>query len=165
VDPGSGPHVYVAFGPVWTLSDNFTLEGRLRAQQSRMRVGAEDISGVERCKGGCPDGRMRAVSVEGQLTLISVGRIHPYFLVGLGIVQTTLDGVDVVGRSGTEARFSEVDVTDAGGEVGFGATMQLVGGLHLTAETRVTGSLPGAKENAVTAFPFTVGLRYAFWGE
>jgi hypothetical protein len=37
-----------------------------------------------------------------------------------------------------------------------------VGGLSATAEARVTGSLPGAKENAVTTFPFTLGLSYEF---
>jgi len=28
----------------------------------------------------------------------------------------------------------------------------------------VTGSLPGAKDNAVTTFPFTLGLAYHFGG-
>ena len=53
-------------------------------------------------------------------------------------------------------------MTDAGGDVGFGATTRITGGLRLTAETRVTGSLPGAKENAITTFPFTLGLSYEF---
>lgn len=162
VDPGSGPHAYVAGGLVWTVSENFALEARLRAQQSQMRVGTEDFSGVQRCQGGCPDGQMRAVSIEGQITLTSVGRINPYFLVGLGVVQTTLGDVRVENSSGAEFQLSEVDVTDAGGNVGFGAALQLVGGLRLTAETRVSGSLPGAKDNAVTAFPFSLGLSYEF---
>ena len=164
VNPGPGPNVYGAVGLVWTLTDDLSLETRLRAQQSRMRVGAEDFSvEVQSCDGSCPDGRLRAISFEGQLTLTSVGRINPYFLVGLGVVRTTLDGVRIPAGN-TEVQLSEVDVTDAGGDVGFGATTRLVGGLYLTAETRVTGSLPGAKDNAVTTFPFTLGLSYAFGG-
>jgi len=162
VDPGSGPNAYGALGLVWGISDNFSLEGRLRAQQTWMRVDAEDFSGVARCVNSCPDGRLWGVSIEGQITLTSVGRINPYVLIGLGVVQTTIDGVRVATPRGEEFQLSEVDVTDAGGDVGFGATTRITGGLRLTAETRVTGSLPGAKENAITTFPFTLGLSYEF---
>jgi opacity protein-like surface antigen len=151
LDVNSAPHAYGAAGLVWTLSDNLALEGRVRAQQLQLRGSAGDISGVERCEGSCPDGHLRVLSVEGQLALTSVGPVNPYFLVGIGVARTTLDGT---------VQFREVDVTDAGGDVGFGATTQLVEGLLLTAEIRATGSLPGAKENAVTVFPFSVGLSY-----
>ncbi len=101
------------------------------------------------------------MSVEGQLTLTSVGRVNPYFLVGLGAARTTLDGTEAETPFGG-AQFSDVDVTDAGGDVGFGATTRIIGDLLLTAEIRATGSLPGAKENAVTTLPFTLGLSYEF---
>ncbi|WP_103020551.1 outer membrane beta-barrel protein [Salinibacter altiplanensis] len=160
IDPGSGPSGYAAVGLVWTLTDNFSLEGRLRAQQSQLRVGSDDISpSVDRCVNSCPDGRLRSLSFEGQLSLTSIGRITPYFLVGLGVVRTTIDGTRIE-AAGDEFQLAEADVTDAGGDVGFGAALRLAGGLSLTAETRVTGSLPGGKENAVTTFPFTLGLAY-----
>jgi len=163
INLGSGPTGYVAAGLVWTLTDDLSLETRLRAQQSEMRVDAGDISpSIDRCVGACPEGRLRALSLEGQLTLTSVGRINPYFLVGLGIVRTTTDAARIAVPDGTEFQFLEVDVTDAGGDVGFGATTRIARGLFLTAETRVTGSLPGAKDNAVTTFPFTLGLSYKF---
>lgn len=162
LDVDSGPYVYGAAGLVWTLSDNLALEGRIRAQQFQLRGDAEDFSGVEQCEGGCPDGHLRVVSIEGQLALTSVGPVNPYFLVGIGVARTTLDGTKAQPTLGEPVQFSEVDVTDAGGDVGFGASTQLVEGLLLTAEIRATGSLPGAKENAVTAFPFSVGLSYEF---
>ncbi|PSQ80478.1 MAG: hypothetical protein BRD41_05040 [Bacteroidetes bacterium QS_1_63_11] len=128
IDTKSGAHVYGAVGLVWTLSDNFDLEARLRIQQSNM------------------DG----------------GRINPYFLVGLGAVRATFDEVSGTDSSGREGQFTDVAVTDAGGDVGFGATMPLVGNLLLTGEIRAAGSLPGAKENAVAVFPFSLGLNYTF---
>ncbi len=159
IDTKSGAHVYGAVGLVWTLSDNFDLEARLRAQQSNMDGEFEfDFSNQ-------PDGRLRGVSFEGQITLTSVGRINPYFLVGLGAVRTTFDEVSGTDSSGREGQFTDVEVTDAGGNVGFGATTPLVGNLLLTAEIRAAGSLPGAKENAVTTFPFSLGLRYTFGSE
>ena len=165
LDVDSRPHVYGAVGLVWTLSDNFALEGRIRAQQMQLRGDAEDFSGVEQCEGSCPDGYLRVASVEGQITLTSVGRVNPYFLVGIGVARTTLDGTAAQTTRGENVRFSDVDVTDAGGDVGFGAQTRLVGGLQLTAEMRATGSLPGAKENAVTAFPFSLGVGYTFGAE
>jgi opacity protein-like surface antigen len=123
-------------------------------------VGSDDIS-LGRCPGACPEGRLRALSLEGQLHLTSVGRIAPYFLVGLGVVRTTIDATRIEAGANT-FQLGETDVTDAGGNVGFGAALRLVDGLSLTAETRVAGSLPGGKENAVTTFPFTLGLAYRF---
>ena len=164
VDPGSGAHVYGAVGLVWTLSDNFDLGVRLRGQHSKMtgRFSNFDFSNEL-------SGRLRSLTLEGQLVLTSVGRINPYFLVGLGVIRTTVDGVLVTvsqnGQEDREIQFSEVNVTDAGGDVGFGARTRLVGGLQLTAEMRATGSLPGAKDNAVMAFPFTLGLGYTFGTE
>ena len=165
IDPGSGPQVYASVGLLWTVSDNFNLEGRLRAQQSRFPGDTGDF-GCEGCTySNDPDGRLRGITVEGQITLTSVGRIHPYFLVGLGVVRTTVDGVRVTTPNGTEIQFSEENVTDAGGDVGFGAWTRIVGGLHLTAEIRATGSLPGSKENAVTTFPFSLGVSYTIGGD
>jgi len=163
VNPGSGPTGYAAAGLIWTLSDALALEGRLRAQQSQLRVGSGDVSpGV--CVSSCPDGRLRGLSFEGQLRFISVGRITPYVLVSLGVMRTTFDDARIeVGDS--EFQLAEVDVTDAGGDVGLGAALRLTGGLSLTAETRVTGSLPGGKENFVTTFPFTLGLSYTVGGD
>ncbi|MCS3823591.1 opacity protein-like surface antigen [Salinibacter ruber] len=159
IDPGSGPSGYVAVGLMRRLTDNLSLGVRVRAQQSQLRVGSDDIS-PGTCAGACPEGRLRALSLEGQLHLTSVGHIAPYFLVGLGVARTTVDAARIEG--GNAPQLSETDVTDAGGNVGFGAALRLVRGLSLTAETRVTGSLPGAKANAVTTFPFTLGLSYEF---
>ncbi|MCS3705169.1 opacity protein-like surface antigen [Salinibacter ruber] len=161
INPGSGPSGYVAVGLMRRLTDNLSLGVRVRAQQSQLRVGSDDIS-PGTCAGACPEGRLRALSLEGQLHLTSVGRIAPYFLVGLGVARTTVDAARIEG--GNVPQLSETDVTDAGGNVGFGAALRLVRGLSLTAETRVTGSLPGAKDNAVTTFPFTLGLAYHFGG-
>jgi opacity protein-like surface antigen len=149
-------------GLVWTLTDDLSLEGRLRAQQSQLRVSSGDIS-PGACVGTCPAGRLRALSFEGQLALTSVGRINPYFLVGLGVVRTTVDAARI--ERGNAPQLAEVDVTDAGGDIGFGATLRTVGDLFLTAEMRATGSLPGGKDNAVTTFPFTLGLSYTIGGE
>lgn len=162
IDPGAGYNVYGAVGLLWTLSDNFDLEGRLRVQHSRMPGSTGDFGCSDCTYSNDPDGRVRGASVEGQITLTSVGRINPYFLVGLGVVRTTVDGVLVTTPDNTEVQFTDVEVTDAGGNVGFGATMPLAGNLLLTGEIRAAGSLPGAKENAVSVFPFSLGLSYGF---
>ncbi|WP_263840701.1 outer membrane protein [Salinibacter sp.] len=165
INPGSGPSGYAAVGLRRTLTDDLSLDVRVRAQQAELRVGSDDISpAIDRCVNSCPEGRLRALSLEGQLHLTSVGRIVPYFLVGLGVVRTTIDATRIE-AGGNTFQLGETDVTDAGGNVGFGAALRLVDGLSLTAETRVTGSLPGGKENAVTTFPFTLGLSYTFGGE
>lgn len=180
VDAQSGWHGYGSFGLQWELSSNFNLEMRFRGQRVRVRGDSKDITSslVPCVEESCtvtnePDGQILTGTVEGRLVLTSTGRIKPYFLVGLGIVYTAVDGVLVeevkIPRndgSGTseelEIDFSDVSVTDAGGDVGFGAYFRLVGGLTLVGEMRATGSLPGAKENAITTFPFTLGLAYKF---
>lgn len=157
INATSGSHVYGAVGLAWTLSDNFDLEARLRAQQSNMTGEFKNFDFSDE-----PDGRLRGVSFEGQIRLTSAGRINPYFLVGLGVVRTTFDEVEGATPNDTEGQFADVGVTDAGGDVGFGATMPLAGALLLTGEIRVAGSLPGAKENALSVFPFALGLSYEF---
>lgn len=162
IDPGAGLHGYASVGLVWTISSNFAIGLGVRAQQAQMPGDAGDLIGA--CD-GCtasnnPDGRLRTATIEGRIMLTSVGRITPYFLVGLGVVRTTVEGVQVDAPDGTIIRFSEVEVTDAGGDVGFGGQMRFLGNLALNAEIRATGSLPGAKENAVTTFPFSLGLSY-----
>jgi len=167
IDIDSGPNVYASVGLVWSLSENFSLEGRIRGQQSWMRMKAGAF-GNPRCNRQCqflndPSGYERSLTFEGQLTLTSIGRINPYFLVGLGVVRTTVEMARVQTSDGEDViEFSEVTVTDGGGDIGFGATTPIAGNLRLTVEIRVTGSLPGAKENAVTVFPFTLGLSYEF---
>lgn len=167
VDPGSGTHGYASVRFVWTLSSNFDLGVGVRVQQAQMDGDTGELLGVcDDCTfSNDPDGQIRAASFEGRIALTSVGRITPYFLIGLGVVNTSVDGVRVDLPSGGQAervRFSEVDVTDAGGDVGFGARMPFLGGLAVNAEIRATGSLPGAKESAVTTFPFSLGLSYGF---
>lgn len=175
VDPKSGLHAYGSLGLQWRLSTNFDLEFRLRAQQVQMGGDASDItSALAGCQNGAcpvsndPEGRLRTGTFEGRLVLTSIGRFMPYFLVGLGVVRTTVDGVDVVVKQSDQTpedipiQFAKVAVTDAGGDVGFGTYYQLVENLRLVGELRATGSLPGAKENAVTSFPFTIGLSYGF---
>lgn len=169
LDPGSGRHAYASAGLTWTISTNFSLGVRLRAQQSQMSGDADDLtSRLPGCATGpCevsndPDGRLRAATLEGRIILRSVHPVKPYFLVGLGVVQTSVDGVRVTPPDGAVVRFEEAEVTDAGGDVGFGALWPVTEGLSFTAEVRVTGSLPGAKENAITTFPFSVGVSYGF---
>jgi opacity protein-like surface antigen len=154
IDLQPGPQAYATAGLVWSLGDRFALGGRIRAQASRLR------SEVDACDGSAcsaPDGLLRAVTLEGRLLLTSVDWIQPYFLVGLGVVNVTVDAVRI---QNTGRTYERVNVTDAGGDVGLGASIPVVGGLFLDTEVRVTGTLPGGKENAVTAVPFTLGLSY-----
>jgi opacity protein-like surface antigen len=160
VDLKPGPHVYVGVGFVRSIGAQFALGARVRGQTARLRsdvgvCGRDDVS----CTGD-PDGRLRAATVEGRVIYTSPDWIHPYFLVGLGVVHANVESVTVQSR--TTFPFSEVSVTDAGGDVGLGAALPLVGGLQADVEFRVTGALPGGKENAVTALPFSVGLGYQF---
>jgi opacity protein-like surface antigen len=165
VDLNSGAHVYASAGLSWTVSSNFTLYTGLRAQQSQLRVGEP---GLQNCRrGNCslspdPDGQLWVAALEGRITLTSVGWINLYFLVSLGVARTTVDGTRVERSRGDAVQLADVGVTDAGGDVGFGASTPLVGDLSINAEIRATGSLPGSKENAVTTFPFSVGLSYEF---
>ena len=155
IDLKPGPHAYVDAGLLWPLGDRFALGGRIRVQASRLRSEAN-------CRGGgCenPDGLLRAATLEGRLLFTSIDWVQPYFLVGLGVVNVTVDAVQEPGAGRT---YEEVNVTDAGGDVGLGAAIPIVGDLFVDAEVRVTGTLPGGKENAVTALPFSAGLSYRF---
>lgn len=163
VDLNAGPHVYAGVGFVRSIGENFELGVRLRAHQSDLRSSVN-------CNfnGDCnaPSGSLRAATIEGRVILTSIDWIQPYLLVGLGVVQTSVDGVtlrnleDGVQAENGTIRFSEVSILDAGGDVGIGASVPIVGGLALDAEVRVAGSLPGGKDNTVTVAPFTLGLAY-----
>ncbi len=161
-----GRHVYVSAGFVRGISSNFDLGVRLRAQESRFEGDGADLTAG--CSVDCTlsnslDGRLRALTLEGRIVLTSLGRIEPYLLVGLGVVHTTMDGATVnFVNDPRQVDFSDIEVTDAGGDVGLGASVHLAGGLHLDGEFRVTGSLPGGKENAVTVLPLSLGLAYHF---
>lgn len=160
-----GRHLYASAGFVRGLSENFALGVRLRAQESRFEGDGSDLTAgcaIDCTLSNSLDGRVRALTVEGRIILTSLGRIDPYLLVGLGVVHTTIDGARVQFESESDVPFSDIEVTDAGGDVGLGASLQLAGGLHLDAEFRVTGSLPGGKENAVTVLPLSLGLGYNF---
>ena len=165
VSTSYGRHLYASAGFVRRLSSNFNLGVRLRAQESRFEGDGADLTAG--CNVDCTlsnslNGRLRALTVEGRIVLTSIGRIEPYLLVGLGVVRTTLDGANVQFEGQPDVPFSDIEVTDAGGDVGIGASMRLAGGLFLDAEFRTTGSLPGGKENAVTVLPLSLGLAYHF---
>jgi opacity protein-like surface antigen len=174
VDLDAGPTVYGAVGFVRPLSDYLNLGVRLRGQMLRARG---DVGDVTRFCGGVsdtctpfssPDGTLYSGTIEGRLFFVSLGRVDPYLLVGLGVVHTSVDGVKVEEgeRDGPTqvVEYDDVLVTDAGGDVGIGAQVRLLGGLGMEAEFRVTGSLPGSRENAVTMLPFTLGLTYTAGG-
>jgi opacity protein-like surface antigen len=155
IDLKPGPHAYADAGLLWSLGNRFALGGRIRVQAARLRSEVD-------CSGGdCenPEGLLRAATLEGRLLFTSIDWIQPYFLVGLGVVNVT---VDAVREPGTGRTYEEVNVTDAGGDVGLGASVPIFQDLFLDAEVRVTGTLPGGKENAVTALPFSAGLSYRF---
>lgn len=165
VSTTNGRHLYASAGFVRRLSSNFDLGVRLRAQESRFEGDGSDLTAgctVDCTLSNSLNGRLRALTVEGRIVLTSVGRIEPYLLVGLGVVRTTLDGANVQFEGPQEILFSNIEVTDAGGDVGIGASMRLAGGLFVDAEFRTTGSLPGGKENAVTVLPLSLGLAYHF---
>lgn len=183
VDPGADTHFYGAIGFMRSISDNFGLGVRGRAQVAQAPVrGSELFSILPPCsqEGDCtisnrPDGQLRVATLEGRLYLTTIDWIEPYFLVGLGVVQTRLDGVRVEASTGGQIavgeerfqgtgrfEFEEVRVMDAGGDVGFGASVPVVAGLSLESEIRVTGSLPGGRDSSLSVLPFTVGLSYGF---
>jgi opacity protein-like surface antigen len=157
IDLEPGWNVYGSLGFVRSIGDNFDLGARVRGQFSRLSATPEcgDVTCTD------PDAFLWAVTVEGRIIITSPDWIHPYLLVGLGAVQATVDGVTATPQQ-DELRFSEVSVTDAGGDVGLGASFPLGGGLYADAEFRVTGALPGGKDNAVTALPLSLGLGYQF---
>jgi opacity protein-like surface antigen len=156
VDLKPGPQVYVGAGFVRSLGDRFALGARARAQAARLR---SEVNACDDDPCTDPDGLLRAATVEGRLLFTSPDWISPYLLVGLGVVNVTVDPV-TVSRTGTT--YEKISVTDAGGDVGLGASFLVVGGLFVDVEMRVTGTLPGGKENAVTALPFTLGVAYQF---
>ena len=157
VDLEPGAHAYAGLGFVRSIGENFDLGARVRGQFSRLSATPEcgDITCTD------PDASLWAVTLEGRIIITSPDWIHPYLLVGLGAVQATVDGVTATPQQG-ELQFPEVSVTDAGGDVGLGASFPLGGGLYADAEFRVTGALPGGKDNAVTALPLSLGLGYQF---
>lgn len=165
VDLSAGRNAYAALGVMWSISDLFAIGTRGRVQVSR---GDETpLALVSGCDEDCVasnslDGRLRAATIEGRLFLTTIDWIDPYFLVGLGIVQTHVDGATVEHPTGEVLRIEEVDVLDAGGDVGFGASLPLTGGLAAEVEVRATGALPGGKDSTVTVIPFSVGLSYEF---
>jgi hypothetical protein len=128
---------------------------------SRIRSNAE--CGRFTCED--PDGALRVVSIEGRIILTSPDWIHPYLLVGLGVAHTSLDGVTVRDVDAPQLperiAYPDVSIVDAGGDVGLGATLPLGHGFAVDAEIRAAGSLPGGKENTVTAVPFFLGLAYS----
>lgn len=158
VDLKAGPQGYASAGFVRSIGDNFELGGRLRGHVSRIRSDAG--CGGRECRN--PEGALRIGTFEGRIILTSVEWIEPYLLVGLGVAHTSLDGITVRDGTGQERSFPETSIVDAGGDVGVGASLPLVGGLAVDAEIRAAGSLPGGKENTVTAVPFTLGLAYSF---
>lgn len=157
-----GPHGYVGVGFVRSISDRFALGARVRGHASRLRASVD--CGGATCRN--PEGDLRAVTVEGRIIVTSPDWIHPYLLVGLGVVHTTMDAVTVRDVQSSElpetVRFSQASVVDAGGDVGVGASLPIAGGLYLDAEIRAAGALPGGKENTVTTLPFSLGLSYEF---
>ena len=156
VDLKAGPQVYASVGFVRSIGDNFELGGRLRGHVSRIRSDAG--CGQRECRN--PEGALRIGTLEGRIILTSLDWIKPYILVGLGVAHTSVDGVTVQDGSGQDLAFPEISIVDAGGDVGMGASLPLVGGLAVDAEIRAAGSLPGGKDNTVTAAPFTLGLAY-----
>lgn len=160
VDLKPGPHVYAGLGFVRSIGENFSLGARLRGHVSELRSTVDCLAGD--CRN--PEGRLRVATVEGRLLITAPGWIHPYFLVGLGVVHTSVDGVTLrnIDQQGIpeEIAFPDVSVVDAGGDVGLGAAFPLGKGFSIDAEFRVAGSLPGGKDNAVTVLPFSLGVSY-----
>jgi opacity protein-like surface antigen len=165
VNLNSGPHAYAGVGFVRSIAENFALGARLRGQATRLRSSVDicDEEGI-RCQD--PDGLLWAATLEGRIIITAPDWINPYLLVGLGVVNTTVDATTVQVSQNSNLPgsipFSESSVVDAGGDIGLGASLPLTDHLYLDAEFRVTGALPGGKENAVTVLPFSAGLSYAF---
>lgn len=162
VDLKGSPHIYVGIGIVRSVGEKLSLGARLRAHRS-------NLSNTVECQvGTCttPKGYYRAATVEGRVILTTPDWIHPYLLVGLGVVETSVDRVIASDIDDSELpsslAYPEASVVDAGGDVGIGASVPLLRGLILDGEFRVTGALPGGKKNAVTMVPFSLGLSYAF---
>lgn len=186
MDLGPSLNLYGAVGFVRSISDNFSLGVRGRAQVARApgrisEITSSDVWILLDCQeedcsiSNSPDGQLRTATIEGRLFLQTIDWIEPYFLVGLGVVQTQVEGVHITGspreipveegadiRLTGQGRFAEIQVMDAGGDVGFGAVLPIVGGLSIEPEIRVTGSLPGGRESSLTVLTFSVGVSYGF---
>jgi len=164
VNMTSGPHAYVGVGFVRTIAENFALGARVRGQATRLRAKVDACNNGLTCRQ--PDGLQWAATVEGRIIITAPDWVNPYLLIGLGVVQTTVDAVTVQGvqnpRLPETITFAEASVVDAGGNIGLGASLPLTDRLYLDTEFRVTGALPGGKENAVSILPFTAGLSYGF---
>lgn len=171
VDLTAGRHLYLGVGFVRSIGDRFALGFRLRGHASELRSSVDC-----RFRSTCGDasGTLWIGTVEGRIILTSPDWIDPYLLVGIGVAHTSFNGVTLrnvkkeVSRQQTveptaeRLAFPDVSITDVGGDVGIGASIPLAGGLELDAEFRASGSLPGGKENTVTALPLTLGLSYSF---
>lgn len=169
VDLKSGHHLYAGIGFVRSVGDQFSLGVRVRGHRSELESTLDCRFGAT-CSN--PSGRLWTATVEGRIILTTPDWINPYLLVGIGVVHTSVDGVTLqnvntaepgtVGPTSSKIAFPGVSITDAGGDVGIGASIPLTGGLALDGEFRVTGSLPGGQDNTVTTIPLTLGLSYSF---
>jgi opacity protein-like surface antigen len=162
VDLKASSHVYAGVGVVFGIGENFQLGTRLRGHLSQLQSSVDCRFGSE-C--GDPDGRLTALTLEARLILTSLDRVKPYLLVGAGVVHTSVDGTTLRNIQEDQVLddpivFPEVSILDAGGDVGLGATFPVTDRFSVDAEIRVTGSLPGGKENTVTTAPFTLGVAY-----
>lgn len=166
VDLTSGPHYYAGVGFVRSIGEHFAVGARVRGHFSRIRGEIDFCENRECTLVEQPEGSVRVGTIEGRIIVTSSSRIRPYLLVGMGLVESRVGETTVTDiESDTQPEtvpFSESRVVDAGGDVGLGASLRLFASLYLDGEMRVTGSLPGAKDNAFTAFPFSLGLSYGF---
>lgn len=161
VNLDSGAHMYGAVGFVQSVSEHLGLGARLRAQMTRVPGSSSDLTPLDPSCGNynCSvSGQHRAATVEGRLFLQTIDWIEPYFLVGLGVVQTDVEVTD----TGTSDQVQEAQVMDAGGDVGLGASLPIVGGIALETEIRVTGSLPGGRDSSLSLLPMSAGLSVGF---
>lgn len=170
VDLKGGRHVYAGVGFVRSISDQFALGFRLRGHTTELRSSVDC-----RFRSTCGDvsGTLRIATIEGRIILTSPDWITPYLLVGIGVAHTSIEGVTLrnveqellerrrVNPRASQIAFPDISITDAGGDVGIGASIPLTGGLALDGEVRASGSLPGGKENTATTIPFTLGLSYS----
>lgn len=166
VDLTAGPHYYGGVGFVRSISEHFAVGARVRGHLSHIRGQIDFCENRECTLVDQPEGALRAGTLEGRIILTTSSRIRPYLLVGMGLVESrvgdvTVTDIDAAMQPET-VPFSESRVVDAGGDVGLGASLRLFASLYLDGEMRATGSLPGAKDNAFTAFPFSLGLSYGF---
>jgi len=162
VDLTASSHVYAGVGVVFGIGENFQLGTRVRGHLSRLQS-TIDCRFESEC--GSPDGRLTALTLEARLLLTSLDGVRPYLLVGVGIVHTSVDGTTLRNIQEDQVLddpivYPEVSIVDVGGDVGLGATFPVTNRVSVDAEIRVTGSLPGGKENTVTTAPFTLGVAY-----